>query len=204
VTHTTYEWFATLSEARAVEARRILELRPRYNRNCGVRKKYTSRRSPAPVSALPSGSAPVCELPQYLLPRERVLATLAGAFEPLSFAEIRRRTPGKTQSVREAIDEVLANGEAVSVKGTNGNRVVLAGREHLLERTISKQTTGILRERILTVLSDLDEPIALSGVVKRTRGKTADIMKEIQALLAEGVLIETAGPRRARLVSIPQ
>lgn len=198
VTTTTYTWFDTRSEAEAEERRLIDELVPHYNVHRGIRTRhYVGRHSPrrAPDS-------PVCDRPRHLPPRERILATLTEASEPLSFEEIKRRTSGKTQSLRGAIDEVLARGEAVSVKGTNGNRVVLVGREHLLEQTITKQATGTVRERILSLLRDLDTPIALSGVVKRTRGKTSDIMLETQKLITEGVLTETAGPRRARLVAI--
>jgi hypothetical protein len=43
---------------------------------------------------------------------------------------------------------------------------------------------------------------ARKSLVKRTRGKTSDIMLKTRQLLAEGVLTETAGPRRARLVAI--
>jgi len=197
VATTTYTRYRTRSEAHAEEARIIREERPLHNRNGGTRSRlWASARPVLPGTDTQPGR------PAFLLPRERVLATLAAATSPMSFTDICRMTPGKTQAVRAAIDEVLASGEAVSEKGRNGNRVVIAGREHLLRRCEPVRPSGEIRDRIVAALQAATGPLSLAATRRLTGGKTCLVAAEVARLVAEGVVREQRGPRRARLLTV--
>lgn len=198
----TYARYEQRTQAQIEEARIIRACRPLHNLNAGISTKHWANERRASIAPSP-GTPHGFEAPRYLLHSERVIETLRDAERALSMQEIRRRTPGNTQAVRVAIDEVVASGKAIAEKGTNGYRIVLADRAHLLEEeTVTKHAEGTLRERILAVVSAVGAPIPLNEIKRRTRGKTRRIEETVKNLLLEGRLVETSGPRRARLIAV--
>lgn len=207
VASTTYQRYSTRSEAEAEEARVIVVCRPQYNLNSGIRKQTWKQAGAVATPSVVTTRDATCTTvaPAFLLPRERVLATLQAADQPLSFEGVRKLTSGKTQSIRGAIDAIINSGEAVVEKRSSGHRLVLADRVHLLRESSvvsRKHSIGTMRERVITTVTKAAEPLSFSAVIRHTCGKSKTIIKQIEALLVEGVLVETAGPRNARLVSL--
>lgn len=201
IARTTYTRFERRTPAEIEEARLIREERPVHNLNGGTNTAHYEN-TPSETASPDSRDVSSAPKPRYLLPRERVVETLRNATKPLSMEEIRRRTSGKTQAIRDAVDEVVARGEAISVRGTNGYRVVLAGREHLLVESVTTITDGTLPERILAALTAAGEPIPVNEIIRRTRGKSVRIRSTIGTLLREGTIVETRGPRRGRHIAL--
>lgn len=79
----------------------------------------------------------------------------------------------------------------------------LAERTHLLaEEKVTRRGEGEMHERVLAAVGAIGAPISLNKIKRRTRGKTHRIEEAVTNLLRDGRLVETSGPRRARLIAL--